>query len=230
MKEVTVWNSYIRINHWLMVILFSALILTGKSEEDYVQWHFYLGYMLSSLVLMRLLYGVFGSKGARFRDFIKGPVTLITYIKALFSAKPQHYLGHNPLGALMVIGLLLLILVQVASGLVSSDDVFWYGPLYEWVSDDLQELLASWHMLVPDLLLALVAIHLVAVLIHDIGLKERLVRAMIKGKKTCVKASYQDSDLFMPDSETDDKPIRGRFIIMLLLSLAWLYWLWQLPI
>lgn len=230
MKDVVVWDLYIRVNHWLMVILFSGLILTGKAEEDYVQWHFYMGYLLSALLLVRLLYGLFGSKAARFISFLKGPVTLYRYTRGLFTGTSSHYLGHNPLGALMVVALLLLSLLQVGSGFVSSDDVFWYGPMYEWVSDDLQEGLADWHRILPDILLALVACHIFAVVVHELAFRERLIKAMLKGKKAIQPdEDYQDKALFDAVAK-DAKPVRLRLLVILGLGLLWLYWLWQLPI
>lgn len=230
MKEIDVWDRYIRANHWIMALLFTGLILTGKAEDDYMQWHFYMGYLLSALLMTRVMYGVWGAKSARFVAFIKGPLGLFRYIKQIFSGSSQHYLGHNPLGAIMVLVLLTLILLQVTSGFVSSDDVFWYGPMYEWVGDDLQEFLAEWHKTLPDILLGLVACHILAILIHEIAFKERLVKAMLNGKKQPLNHDYQDHVLFNHASTPSLKPLRVRLIIMLGVSLAWLYWLWQLPI
>jgi len=230
MKEIEVWDLYIRLNHWLMALLFTGLILTGKTEEDYMQWHFYMGYLLSALLMTRVFYGLWGAKGARFVAFIKGPLALFRYIKQVLSGSSQHYLGHNPLGAIMVVVLLTLILLQVSSGFVSSDDVFWYGPMYEWVGDDLQELLAEWHRRLPDILLGLVACHILAVLLHEVALKERLVKAMFNGKKQQSNHSYQDQVLFNKEQGAGFKPVRSRLIVMLSVSLMWLYWLWQLPI
>ena len=230
MKEIDVWDLYIRVNHWLMALLFTGLILTGKAEEDYTQWHFYMGYLLSALLITRILYGIWGAKIARFMVFIKGPLGLFRYTKQLFNGSSQHYLGHNPLGAIMVLLLLILMLLQVSSGFVSSDDVFWYGPMYEWVSDDLQELLAEWHKTLPDILLGLVACHIFAILIHEIALKERLVKAMLNGKKQLLNHDYQDQVIFKQASVSSRKPLRVRLIMMLAVSMAWLYWLWQLPI
>lgn len=227
-KQRYVWDLYIRMNHWLMVLLFSGLILTGKAEEDFVQWHFYMAYVLSALLLCRVLYGFAGGKSARFMAFIKGPISLYHYVKQMRSRAKPHYLGHNPLGAIMVVTLLGLMILQIASGLVSTDDVFWYGPMYEWVSEDVQEGLADWHRLLPDILLGLVACHILAVLVHEIALKERLVKAMFSGYKQEQHDTYQDQALF--NGETGLKPIRFRLISMLSLSLLWLYWLWQLPI
>lgn len=230
MKDVKVWDLYIRVNHWLMVLLFSGLVLTGKAEEDYMQWHFYMGYLLSAALVTRLLYGLWGAKLARFSAFMSTPKHVYQYARLLLQGKAPHYLGHNPLGGIMVLVLLLLLLLQLASGLVNSDDVFWYGPMYEWVSEDLQEWLADWHAELVDVLLALVACHLLAVIVHELALKERLVKAMFNGKKPMLSEPYADQDNFDNDTKEVKKTVRKRLVIMLSLSLIYLYWLWQLPI
>lgn len=229
-KDVSVWNLYIRLSHWLMVLLFSGLIITGKAEEDYMQWHFYMGYLLSALLIARVLYGFWGISVAQFKHFIKGPVGLFQYAKQLISGRKPIYLGHNPLGGVMVIVLLILLLAQVMTGLVSSDDVFWFGPLYEWVSDDLQTNMAWWHKLSPDILLGLISCHILAVMVHEFALKERLLKAMVTGKKQSSVGKIEDAYLFKSDSSRSVPKQGVRFLLILSVSFIWLLWLWQLPI
>lgn len=221
MKEIVVWDWPVRCFHWLTVILFTGLILTGKAEEDYLQWHFYMGYALSALLIARILYGFIGSKYARFSYFVVGPKHLYAYAKSLLQGKHKRYLSHNPLGAVMVVVLIVVLCVQWLSGLVSTDDIFWFGPLYDRLSEETQVSLAVWHYRLPDILLGLIAVHILAVLFHEIALKERLVRAMFTGKKELNSDAEENENITTP---------RLGVVISLVISLAWLAWLYSLPI
>ena len=223
MKKVLVWDWPVRLMHWLMVGLFTGLILTGKADEDYWQWHFYMGYALSTVVIARVLYGFLGSTHARFRQFLYRPVDVLRYSKTLLVGQGKAYLGHNPVGGVMVIVLLLALSLQWFSGLVSSDGVFWFGPLYGRFGDAVNESLANLHHQLPDLLLILVALHIVAVLYHELRFRERLVAAMLHGKKHLTGA---ERDLPQQAIRTP----RIGVSVSLVLALAWLAWLWSLPI
>lgn len=219
MRSTLVWDWPVRISHWLMVLLFTGLILTGKSEEDYLQYHFYMGYSLSAVIIARVLYGFYGSYYARFRQFVKGPSNTIRYLKTLLEGKPRHYLGHNPMGALMVVALLVALSVQWGTGLFTSDEVFTYGPFYSLIPETLAEQLASIHHFLPDILLGLVALHVLAVLYHELCLKERLVSAMIYGRKKC----HNTAPVVV-------KVPRWGVVFSLLMGLSWLAALWMMPI
>jgi len=225
MKEIIVWDWPIRLFHWLVVLMFTGLILSGKAEDDYLQWHFYMGYALSTLLIARVLYGFIGSKYARFSHFITGPRKIVSYADSVIKGNKKEYLGHNPLGAMMVMALIFLLCIQWLTGLVNSDDIFWYGPLYEWVSEDTQTILSKWHHRLPDILLGLVTLHIIAVLFHEIALKERLVRAMITGKKR-LHSNYQQTI----ENEEVAKTPRLGVVLSLSVSLLWFIWLYSLPI
>jgi len=219
MKSTLVWDWPVRISHWLMVLLFTGLILTGKSDEDYIQYHFYMGYGLSSVIVARVLYGFYGSRYALFSQFVKSPKTILNYAKSLLSGHPKKYLGHNPLGALMVVVLLLVLSVQWGTGLFTSDEIFWFGPFYSLISENLASQLASIHHFLPDWLLGLVAIHVLAVLYHELCFKERLIDAMIHGRKP---------SQLTPVSQV--KTPRWGVVFSLLMGLSWLAVLWMVPI
>ena len=219
MRSTLVWDWPVRISHWLMVLLFTGLILTGKSEEDYLQYHFHMGYSLSAVIIARVLYGFYGSYYARFRQFVKGPSITIRYLKTLLEGKPRHYLGHNPMGALMVVALLVALSVQWGTGLFTSDEVFTYGPFYSLIPETLAEQLASIHHFLPNILLGLVALHVLAVLYHELCLKERLVSAMIYGRKKC----HNTVPVVV-------KVPRWGVVFSLLMGLSWLAALWMMPI
>ncbi len=219
MKSTLVWDWPIRVCHWLMVLLFIGLILTGKSDADYMEYHFYMGYGLSAVVITRVMYGIYGSRYALFRQFVRGPKSTLHYVKHFISGRPKRYLGHNPFGALMVIALLLALSIQWATGLFNSDDIFWFGPFYYLASEDALSLLRDIHRQLPDWLLGLVGIHVLAVLYHELCLKERLIDAMIHGRKN--HDNHRVSDVKTP---------RWGVIFSLTIGLAWLAALWMMPI
>ncbi len=223
MKKVLVWDWPVRVMHWLMAILFSGLIITGNIDADVMDWHFYMGYGLSAVIVARVLYGVVGSRFARFTQFIYHPIDTFKYLKTLLTGRGKHYLGHNPVGGLMVIALLIAMTIQWLTGLFNSDEVFWFGPFYNWGSDYIWEMSASLHRQLPDVLLILIALHILAVLYHEVRFKERLIGSMIHGKKPIQNSAEHQQE------EGEARTPRVGVIISLLLSLAWLAWLWSIP-
>ena len=113
-QNVYIWDKFVRIFHWSLVGLFLISYLTGDEESSL---HIYSGYAVVTLVLARILWGFIGSRHARFRDFIYSPATIAQYGRDFIAGHPKHYLGHNPLGGLMVVALLLNLLVITYSGL-----------------------------------------------------------------------------------------------------------------
>ncbi len=113
---VKVWDLFIRFFHWSLVVTFVVSYLT---EGEY-GLHFYSGWYIGTLLLVRMVWGVIGSKYARFSDFVKPPSDILDYTKSLFSEEHQEktYLGHNPLGGIMVVVMLLSLSFTVVSGVV----------------------------------------------------------------------------------------------------------------
>lgn len=222
MTQVLVWDWPVRLFHWLIVGLFTGLIVTGKSEGDYLQWHFYMGYGLSAVVIARILYGFWGSNFARFQQFLYHPIEVLSHAKDLLLGKGKDYIGHNPVGGVMVVVLLLMLTMQWLSGLFTSDDIFWFGPFNELGSQSWNSQMASLHHQLPDILLILVALHIVAVLYHELRFKERLIAAMLHGKKKL----HQDA----MNRHSEVKTPRLGVVLSLVFALAWLGWLWSLPI
>lgn len=218
MKSELVWDWPVRISHWLMALLFTGLIITGNEGGDWLKYHFYMGYGLSALIIARVLYGIFGSHYARFSQFLRSPKVILAYLKGMISGNHKHYLGHNPIGAIMVIVLLVALSAQWFTGLFTSDQIFWFGPFNGYASDDWLERFSLVHHTLPNILLGLVALHILAVLFHEIHLKERLFLAMLHGKKTGHTGPVQ---VATP---------RWGVIFSLLVGLAWLAVLWMAPI
>jgi cytochrome b len=113
-KTVSVWDPLVRIGHWTLVIAFFTAYFT---EEDFLTQHVWAGYVVCAVVLFRIIWGFIGTKHAKFSDFIYTPKAIFSYLKGLISRKPQHYLGHNPAGGVMVFALIFGLLATTYTGL-----------------------------------------------------------------------------------------------------------------
>lgn len=180
---VKVWDVPVRVFHWLLVAAMAFLVVSGKVGGNLMEYHVYAGYSVLALVLFRVLWGFAGSTHARFASFVAGPSRGLAYAKRLLSGAPAPSAGHNPLGGWMVIVLLLSLLLQGGTGLFSNDDIAFEGPLYPFISKSLSDRLTSLHHINANVLIALVAAHVAAVLFHVFVKKEDLVRAMFTGVK-----------------------------------------------
>jgi cytochrome b len=178
---VPVWDLPVRLFHWLLVLLLGFSWLSG--EMEWMEWHFYSGYAVLTLILFRILWGFVGSTHARFGDFLYGPAALVDYLRALPSRSSKKFAGHNPLGGISVLLILLCILVQTATGLFANDDILYEGPLYKHVSKELSDLLTTVHKWNFELLLVLAGVHIAAVLYYLFWKSENLVKPMFTGRK-----------------------------------------------
>ena len=113
-NKINVWDPLVRIFHWTLVVVFVIAYFTAEEENPV---HIYSGYVVLGLITFRVLWGIIGPKYARFSDFVYSPAAVIQYIKGLITNKPEHYLGHNPLGGWMIMALLLCLFVVTLSGL-----------------------------------------------------------------------------------------------------------------
>ncbi len=153
-------------------------------EFDTIDWHFYVGYMVLGLILFRCVWGLVGPTPARFRQLIFSPKQTLQYIKRFTERQPSGSSGHNPVGSLSVIAMLLSITLQAVTGLfIESDDFYESAPLAAYVSDDTIGLLTGWHHLNAKVLLVLVGLHLFAILFYLVWKKENLIKPMITGWK-----------------------------------------------
>jgi cytochrome b len=173
-----VWDLPIRLFHWTLAALIAFSWWT--SETDHVDWHIYSGLGILTLLLFRLLWGIFGSSTARFSSFVKGPGTVLRYLRDRSTWRGP---GHNPLGALSVIALLSLIFVQVALGLILTDeDGITQGPLANFVSFDVSETAHELHEALFYILLGIIALHVLAIAYYRVVRNKRLIAPMITGK------------------------------------------------
>jgi cytochrome b len=178
-----VWDVFVRAFHWSLVLLFAFSAITGKVGGSWIKWHMYSGYAILALVLFRIVWGFVGGEYARFASFVAGPTSAVRYGLGLLKRGSQHVISHNPIGGWMVVALLLVLATQAVLGLICDDEIATTGPLARYVSTELSLKAMSWHRLLGDVLLILVAIHILAVVFHVFVKKESLVRAMFSGNK-----------------------------------------------
>lgn len=181
-SAVRVWDLPTRLFHWALVACVAGLFATAYLPGSWIEWHARLGYAVLALILFRLVWGIVGGRWSRFRSFLYGPGSVVGYLRG--RAHADHLVGHNPLGAASVIAMLLVLLAQVATGLVSDDEIAFTGPLNRYVSSALG-LQATWfHKDVSQwLLLALIALHVLAILYYLLAKKDNLVGPMVHGDK-----------------------------------------------
>jgi len=181
-NKVRVWDLPTRIFHWLLVVCVLALVVTGQVGGAAMDWHFRFGYAVLSLLLFRLVWGVIGGHWSRFSSFLYSPGTVIRYLRG--QGAPELGVGHNPLGAGSVFAMLFFLLLQVGTGLVSDDEIAASGPFTRLVSNALVSQATSYHANIGKLILiALVALHIAAILFYLWRKRQNLVRAMVLGDK-----------------------------------------------
>lgn len=215
--SVKAWDAPTRIFHWLLAILIAVSWATCEYSEalddPVLKWHRWSGLLILTLLVWRLLWGVFGSSTARFAKFIPTPLGLATYASAVRYGREPKFLGHNPLGAVMIVALLALLLTQAMLGLftVEHNDLT-AGPLYHYLSEEGRKAATSWHRhLFEEVTLWLIAIHILVNLVYAIFRRQPLIRAMISGRKPA--SDYADA-------KTLDGVPRPMFRAAILLALS----------
>lgn len=168
-QRILVWDIPTRIFHWTLAAAFAGAYITSESER-YANIHVTSGYILLGLIAFRLLWGVIGSRYARFSEFVRGPGAIVDYVKSLISGKPRHFIGHNPAGALAIVALLGLGLATGASGFAMYNEL---GG--EWLEEV--------HEVCANTMLLVVIVHVLGVIVSSFMHKENLVRAMVTGHK-----------------------------------------------
>ena len=168
-RRTLVWDAPVRVFHWLLVLSFAGAYVTAESER----WrllHVTLGYTMAGLVGFRILWGLVGTRHARFASFVRGPAAVKRYLMSILRGQPEHHVGHNPAGALAILAMLGLALAIAGTGWSLYND--WGGHWLEEV-----------HEAVANLMLALVGVHVAGVLLASQMHHENLPRAMIDGRK-----------------------------------------------
>lgn len=182
MHTIRVWDLPTRLFHWLLAGCVIGLVVTGSIGGNWMNWHLRLGYAVLTLLLFRLVWGFIGGHWSRFANFVYAPSSFVAYLRG--RAHPEHRVGHSPLGALSVFALLLILAAQVGTGLMSDDEIAFFGPLVRFVSGDTVSMATSYHKNVGKfIVIGLVALHLVAILFYKLVKKQGLVRPMVVGDK-----------------------------------------------
>ena len=168
-NRILVWDLPTRFFHWALALSFSGAFLTADSER-WRDLHEELGYTMLGLLAFRLVWGRIGTRYARFRQFVRGPNDVLAYVKALALARPRHYIGHNPLGAIAIV---LLIGLGFATGVSG------------WLTEAATagEIFEELHEACANAMLGLVVLHILGVAFGSLAHRENLVQAMITGRK-----------------------------------------------
>lgn len=176
--RIRLWDLPTRLFHWLLAFLIVAAIVTGKIGGNAMVWHGRIGLAILGLVAFRVAWGLVGSTYARFASFLPTPSSIAAYVRGQWRG-----LGHNPLGALSVLGLLAMIALQVGTGLFTNDDIAFRGPLFSLVDKSFSDALTSLHRLSINGLIVLIVLHLCAIAFYAHVKKDNLVKPMITGWK-----------------------------------------------
>lgn len=213
--SVVTWDLLIRIGHWLLAVAFVTAWVAG---DDYQQVHVLAGYTITGILLLRFIWGLVGPRNARFSDFIHGPKAVVRYLRGLIQGRPEAHRGHNPAGGWMVLALLLALSVQVGSGMTLYALEEGKGPLAGILSAEspvaaveghssrsdeehedehdghhgeenaFEEVVEEVHEFGADLLLVLVALHIIGVVVSSMLHRENFLRGMVTGRRTSQSA------------------------------------------
>jgi cytochrome b len=177
--RILLWDLPLRIFHWSLVLAVTIAIVSAKIGGEWMELHGKAGLTIIGLLVFRVTWGIVGSTHARFSNFAPTPAKVRSYLKGRWQG-----VGHNPLGALSVFGLLGLLAAQAATGLFSNDDISFNGPLYVLVEQAVSDRLTGWHHQLSNVLFALLGLHIVAVFFYVIVKRNNLIKPMLTGWKT----------------------------------------------
>jgi len=182
-QGVRTWDPMIRLFHWTLVAAFFTAYLI---EDDWMSLHVLAGYTVLGLVLFRIIWGVIGTRHARFTDFVCSPASTLAYLKDIITFRARRYLGHNPAGGAMIIALLFSLTATAVTGLALYGYAEFSGPLAglmgsapEWLGGSLEDV----HEFFADFTVVLVLLHVAGVIIASLQHGENLVRSMFTGIK-----------------------------------------------
>jgi cytochrome b len=183
-KKIRVWDLPTRMFHWSIVVLFVVSWASAEIGGTAMQYHLWSGYGILALVIFRVLWGGVGSEATRFAHFVRGPKTVMAHARAFFKLGYRSTtIGHNALGGWSVLLILFALALQTVTGLFANDDIATEGPLYHLVSKAASDLISQIHSGAFNVLLALVAIHIAAIVFYRVVHHENLLTPMLTGDK-----------------------------------------------
>jgi cytochrome b len=181
-RLVRVWDLPTRLFHWALLVLVICSFVTAEIDE--LAWHKRSGYCVLALLVFRLIWGMVGSDTARFTRFLRGPGAVWRYLQASGTAAPDYAVGHNPAGGWAVAAMLLVLCVQVGTGLFADDDISEAGPFAIYVERPTRRLLTGLHQANFWLLAGLVSLHILAISGYWVVRRQNLVWPMLTGMKS----------------------------------------------
>ncbi|BDF96140.1 hydrogenase [Pseudoalteromonas sp. KAN5] len=208
LQKIKVWDGFIRSFHWLLVIAIATLYFSA--EEGMMELHFVAGYFTLALLLTRLIWGVVGSQTAKLSALLHSPIAALKSFKQTDN-KP----GHGAAGSYMVLAFFALLLTQLVSGLMTTDDILTDGPLVQYVSSQVVEWAGWVHHKNFDLLFYAIILHVAAIIIYRIKGK-KLVKAMVTG--------YAEQSVTNSDAKLTKSPWLAVVIFVLLLAGLMMTW------
>jgi cytochrome b len=215
-RKRLIWDLPLRLFHWLLVASLIASYATAKLGFDWMRWHLYLGYWTLGLLLFRILWGFCGPRHARFSSFLRAPSAIWSYLRNLFDKDTARSIGHNPLGGLMAIVMLLLVALQAVTGLFTSDDVVWAGPYNAAVSPAIAGTLSKLHNFNFNILLGAVGLHIAAISFYAWYKRQNLLVPMLHGHLPAV---------LVPEHEAIDSSQLFKALVVSLVAAGFVYWL-----
>lgn len=210
MTNVRIWDLPTRLFHWLLAGCVIGLVISGNVGGDAMLWHFRFGYTVLALLLFRCIWGFVGGHWSRWQQLYLSPTHVRAYLRGSTGVPP--WAGHNPLGSWSVVLMLLWLLLQVSTGLVSDDEIANAGPLSALVSGATVSAATAWHKgLGKFFLILLVLVHVLAIVWYRVRKSQALVPAMLHGNKPLMQT--------VPASRDDT---RSRLLALLVFLLcAW---------
>jgi cytochrome b len=217
LQTVRVWDLPTRVFHWLLALCIVGSIVSAKIGGNAMAWHFRFGYVVFTLLVFRLLWGLVGGYWSRFATFAYAPSTTWRYLRGQSRPDEHHDVGHSPLGAFSVFALLLMLALQVGTGLFADDEIANTGPLIKFVSGSTSLLLTKWHKNFGQwLIIALIVLHIGAIVFYRVKRNRNLVQPMLSGDKR-LSASVPAS--------VDHHRTRGLALTLLTACAALVAWL-----
>jgi len=210
--KIRIWDLPTRLFHWLLVMAVIGSFVSVKLGGNAMIWHGRFGYLVLALIFFRVIWGFVGTHHARFVHFIRSPKAILAYLKNSVETP-----GHSPVGAISVLVLIGLFLIQALAGLFASDDIAFDGPLAKYVASSWVELLTSLHRWNEWVLLALVGMHIGAILYYKYAKRINLISAMITGDKEWTETA--------PLVQDDSKVRLKAMAILLTIALIMYYFL-----